>query len=308
MSENKNNKINRRLASRVYEQVNLFYQMVDSKQSGSTAFEFDAMLNAAEMSRQKSSDSRTSDSESLDRSLPESQSWENDTLNVNISSSGIAFSCRDQLKPGDRLQIRIFLLSRNMVIMTCCKVVYCKPSNPYELDLYPYCVGAQFINLTSEDQALLDLHIRRRRRQRWMINGIWTLGAFLVLTMPEEILELALESVEFFVETFWDLVDKCRDIIGHWVSFVLGHAFHANPHTIQIFGFYVQTAFEFVVAVVSLRMLWLGIQRLWDNSIRLLSRKKASFLYYWGEQTWLGKLKLIGSAAVVASAYLLLFL
>ena len=308
MIENKNNKINRRLASRVYEQANLFYQKVDPKQIGNTTSEFDTMLSGDATLRQVQSVSSVGGSELLDQSLPDSQSLENDTLNVNISSSGIAFSCRDQLKPGDRLKIRIFLLSRNMVIMTCCKIVYCKLSNPYEINLYPYCVGAQFVNLTPEDKALLDLHIRRRRKQRWAINSIWIILALLVLTMPEEIVELTLESVELFVETFWEAVDKCRDVIGLWVSYALDHSLRTNPRTTQIIGFYVQTAFEFAVVVVSLRMLWLGVKRLWINSLTFLSRKKASFLYYWREKTWLGKLKIISIVVGAVSAYVLLLL
>ncbi len=49
-------------------------------------------------------------------------------------------------------------------VMTCCKVVYCKPSNPYEIDQYPHLVGARFVNLAATDRALLDNIVSKRRK------------------------------------------------------------------------------------------------------------------------------------------------
>ncbi|WP_157204105.1 PilZ domain-containing protein [Methylomonas methanica] len=112
-------KLNRRVAFRIYEQANLFYRKIDRDRHMQAPENFDALLSNSDLSDAAAPDA-----------LPDSQSRENDTLNVNISASGIAFTSKDSLQAGDYLMLRILLLSSMTAIMTCCKVVYCQTQQP----------------------------------------------------------------------------------------------------------------------------------------------------------------------------------
>jgi len=97
-------KSNNRVALRVYEQVNLFYQKIALIQLNETQPGFENILDSFARSE-------TAGRLTVEPSFPYSQSQENDTLNVNISSNGIAFTCMEELKAGDYLMLRILFLS-----------------------------------------------------------------------------------------------------------------------------------------------------------------------------------------------------
>jgi hypothetical protein len=90
---------------------------------------------------------------------------ESETRNVNVSATGIAFNCEEQLKQGDYLEIKLLLVSGTAVIVTYGKVVYCKNSEPND-SLYPYLVGVDFINMKDEDRELLIKYVVKKQLQQ----------------------------------------------------------------------------------------------------------------------------------------------
>jgi hypothetical protein len=287
---------NRRIAFRVYEHANLFYHKLDSNQPIESQSNFDRILAA--------SGARISGHSNLEPSLPASQSRINDTLNVNISASGIAFTCKEELKAGDYLMLRILLLSGMTVVMTCCKVVHCKPSNPYEDDRYPFSVGARFVNMTVEDKALLDRHIDRRKKQQWLVNGSIAALITAVLAAPDQALALLVALGHYLFEVVLHLLHLGFEYLELNLDHVVEHLFHTERHDTQIIVFYILVTF----ALSILYFLGRKVPSTWSRLSKRLrlfwSRKKSSCLYFWGQQCLVDKIKMIGVAAAAIAAYL----
>ncbi|WP_165917825.1 MULTISPECIES: PilZ domain-containing protein [Methylomonas] len=285
-------KLNRRVAFRIYEQANLFYRKLDH----------DGQLQAPENFDDLLSNVNPPDTVSP-LTLPDSQSRENDTLNVNISASGIAFTSKDALQAGDYLLLRILLLSSMTAIMTCCKVVYCKPSNPYENDRYPYLIGAQFVNLTSEDTALLNKHIDRTKKQQWATNGLLLSLALLALAMPDTAFGLLMGLIHHVFEVVLHVVHLMFEYAEYNLDHVIEHAFHTDTHTTQVIVFYILCT----VGLIGLYFLWRIVprncRRAGNSLIAFWCRKKASCLYYWGEQSLADKIKFVGLTLVAVGCY-----
>jgi hypothetical protein len=87
---------------------------------------------------------------------------ENCTRNVNISASGMAFNCEEQLKESDYLEIKMLLVSSMTLIVTYGRVVYCTNSQPIDIQ-YPYFVGVDFINMKDEDRELLIQYVIKKQ-------------------------------------------------------------------------------------------------------------------------------------------------
>lgn len=300
-----NKKSNRRLDFRIYEQVNLFYHKIDPLRLNAAKPGFDTFL--ADYLRNQASEPFAAADEhpAVDKSLPGSQSRENDTLNVNLSRSGIAFTCREHLQAGDYLMIRLFFLSSMTVVMACAKVVYCKPANPYETNQYPYCVGAQFINLTAEDSALLNGVVAKRKRYRLFGYGCVLSFLTALLLVPEETCGLIVELFGHLTDAVLDLWFLASDYLGLGLKRSIPYLFHTTPRVTDIAGFYIQQAIEFAVMLCIVRVSWLAIKRFSQKSAAFLARKKASMLYYWGEKSWLDKLKVISLGVAVIGCYVM---
>ena len=90
---------------------------------------------------------------------------ENDTRNVNVSATGIAFNCEEVLKTGDYLEIKMMLISSMAVIVTYGKVVYCKNGQSNDSQ-YPYFVGVDFLNMKDEDREMLIKYVVKKQLQQ----------------------------------------------------------------------------------------------------------------------------------------------
>ncbi len=284
------NKINRRIAARIYEQSNLFYRKIDRKQFGESQPSFDTLLDNDE-------------STPADASLPASQSQENDTLNVNISATGIAFTSKEQLKPGDHLLLRILLLSNMTVIMCSCRVIYCKPSNPYETGHYPYLIGAEFINMTAEDSQLLHNHVSRKTKQRLTLIGSLLTLTTAILLNPLDTLHLVIALGHHLVEILGHAAYLIFEYLELWLDHVIEHAFHTDLHTTQVIVFYILLSCCLTALYFIGRTLPAAYLRLANHQRRFWSRKRASMLYYWSEQSTANKLKIVGITSAVIFAY-----
>jgi PilZ domain len=90
---------------------------------------------------------------------------ENDTRNVNISATGIAFNCEELLNEGDYLEIKMMLISSMAVIVTYGKVVYCNNGQSTD-NQYPYFIGVDFLNMKDEDREMLIKYVVKKQLQQ----------------------------------------------------------------------------------------------------------------------------------------------
>lgn len=268
-------KNNRRGTVRIYEQANLFYRRLEPPSADVLGFS----------------------------ALSESDSQENDTLNVNISRSGLAFTCREPLVPGELLFVRLLLLSRMTTISTVCRVIYCQPSNPYETDRYPYQVGVEFINLRPEEARLLDDYVRRKKRRQQTLAVCLIAMIIVVLNNPELILDFMLDMMGMLLDYSIELLSTMRDGLGYALTHVLERSFKMDHKALEIFAFYLQTGIELALSLVFLMFLWFFIRQTCWNIRRFISRKRASMVYYWQQQSGMAKFRLIGVALVTISVY-----
>ncbi len=297
MAKVNDKKSNRRVALRVYEQVNLFYQKITSSQLNEMQPGYDNIINSFSLTQ-------TAGRLTGEPPFPFSQSQENDTLNVNISSSGLAFSCMEELKAGDYLMLRILFLSTMTVVMTCCKVVRCKPSNPHESNRHPYTIGAQFVNMTAEDSELLNKYVSKRKKQQFIVNGSIIAFTLAVLAAPEHALELLVELVHHVFEIVLHMLHLAFEFLEMGLDHVIEHHFHTDTHETQVIVFYVLVTLGLVPLYFFGRMASSAFLRLRKSSLLYWSRKKASCFYFWSQQSALEKIKIVGIGTTAIAGYI----
>lgn len=305
MIKDNKNKLNRRMAFRVFQRANLFYCKIDRNQDIQTQHDIKPMSSILYSYQEVAKSGGMTDELSFEAGLPDSESLDNDTLNVNISTSGLSFTCKEQLQAGDYLLTRILLLADMTNITCCCKVVYCKPSNPYENDRYPYLIGVRFVYLAIDDRKVLDGFLEKRRKQQFIRNGLLLLAAIIFLAVPDQVLDYLLTLAHHLLEVILHLLHLLFEYVESTLDHIVEHLFHTGLHQTQIIVFYTLVAF----ATIVLYGLWLILPSICLRFSQALrehySRKKASLLYYWGEQTLQAKvgMVLLGVVSSICYAY-----
>lgn len=288
------NNINRRLAARIYQQCNLFYRKIETEPPADQGHSFESLLT---INGQSGAGAHGIDS------LPDSQSQENATLNVNISASGIAFTCQEQLRAGDHLLLRILLLANMTLIMTSCRVVYCRPSNPFETDRYRYLIGAEFVNLTADDRKLLEQHVHQQKLQQRVLFAPLLALALAILVFPLEMLHLLFGVIHHLIGLVFHSIFLGFEFLEMSLDHLIEHLFHTDLHATQIIVFYL------LVSMALTLLYFIGkriptIFRTLINQQRLFWwRKKSSLLYYWEQQSFVDKVRILGISAVAILAY-----
>jgi hypothetical protein len=288
-------KINRRVAFRIYERVNLFYHKINPAEVLAPIDDYRDMLTTH----------IKPDSLGIDR-LPNSQSQENDALNVNISATGMAFTCKEELQVGEYLMVRILLLSSMTVVMTCCQVVYRKPSNPYETDRYPYLIGTQFVNLTAEDTEILNKHVVRHKKQQAISYSLLLSLVLTVLAAPHMVFSFLLGLFHHLLVIILHILHLGFEFVEYNLDHFIEHTFHTELHTTQVIAFYTLLTLGIGILYLLWRVVPPAIQRLYKNQIAFWIRKKASVLYYWHGQTFADKIKIVGISAIAIAGYVYL--
>ena len=301
----KNN--NRRVFFRIYEEVDLFYKKIDEKFVTEPHPAFESIFNDS---------LSATDSESVsqnpalllptpEENLPNLQSSVHETREVNISRSGMAFYCIDAFKEGDYLALKILLASSMAAVVTCGKVVYCKASNPFESH-DPYRVGVNFIDREDDDLTLLDKHVHKRKLQHIAVDGLILFAVITTIVAPDMVFGLLFELFHLVFEHFLEFLHLAFEFIELNLDHLVEHLFHTNLKQTQIIVFYILVFF----ASLGLYFLWRAVppfcQRCKKNQILYWSRKKASWLFYWREQSLFNKIKLVVIAVAAVTGYVFL--
>ncbi|MFI3185679.1 MAG: PilZ domain-containing protein [Methylococcaceae bacterium] len=300
------NNNNRRGFFRIYQQVNLLYKKIDKNQPTEPYLIIDAKVNKTPALTELERVSQTIAFPRQQNNRPEPvQDKQNDTRNVNLSVSGMAFTCEDALVEDDILEIKLLLASGSKNIVTTAKVVYCKNSNPYENE-YPYLVGAQFVDMKDEDRELLSRHVQKKRLQQLWINGFLLAAVLTVLAAPDVVFGLLLGLLHFLLDHVLEFAHIAFEFVESTLDHLVEFLFETGVHDTQIIVFY----------IIVLSVLY-GLYHLWralppfcvqckKNQMAYWSRKKASLLYYWREQSLINKIKLAMIGVTIIASYVFL--
>jgi len=277
--------INRRLAYRVYDQAHLIFCKLEQEPE---------QLAPAESGYPPIP------------VVPNSKTKENDTLRVNISSNGVAFTCEQPLQPGDMLRVRIFILSTQTSIVTCCRVIYCKPSNPFELDRYPYTVGAQFVNLAVGDREVLLRYVRHHQRLQWLRRSLLSACLLILLLFPVDSAEYLYSVAEIAITSLIDLVLAAYESSQYRLYRVIERTLATDSRQTEMLLFYL----TLILGLALGYLLWRTLPGKLLNALYrfgcYLSRKKSSLAYVWSEQSALDKAKIIALGLLSLGGYVFL--
>lgn len=297
---NKTENKNRRAFFRIYDEVNLFYQKIDEKQL--------AELRPHPANRYPAGDgpvTRNSALPKLARDLPEDQFKENETCNINISTSGMAFSSDHTLQEGDILLIQVQLVSSMAVIQTYATVVYCKDNQPYDTE-YPYFIGTHFIDMEDDYRSLLKTHIEKKHNKDVRIRAILMTALIIVLVVPTMVFGLLFELIHLIVEVVLHLAHLAFEFIELNLDHVIEHFFHTDLHQTQIIVFYIIASFILYGLYLLVRALPSFCRRCKKNQLAFWTRKKSNLQFFWREQTLVNKIKLGVIGVIVLVLYVFL--
>ncbi|MCF7965904.1 MAG: PilZ domain-containing protein [Methylobacter tundripaludum] len=293
---------NRRAAFRIYDEVNLFYKKIDEQLVTDPYATADEILDIPPSTINVEHRVRgVTLLPGLKKNVPDWQFKEDGVRNVNISASGIAFNCDDALKEGDYLAIKILLISTMTIIVTCCKVVYCRDSDPNQTH-FPYFVGAHFVSMENADRELLVEHVAKHKVRQNIVRGFILGTVVTVIAVPDVAFDLLSGLVHFLFVNILHFLHLAFEFIESSLDHFVEHLFHTDTHQTQIIVFYILVAF----VIVGLYWLWRALppfcRRCKENLFSYCAHKKASLLYYWEELSLLNKIKLvvIGVAAIAA--------
>jgi hypothetical protein len=175
---------------RIGDELNLYYKRIDEKQANETP-STDNILNNCSLATALEVVSEDSALllHRLEKTLPEVADYfrlieakidlvaqaimmqgfqfkENDTRNINVSSTGIAFECDEAFNQGEDLEIKILLVSSMAVIVTYGKVIHCENRESGDDSPYPYFVGVSFVNMKDDDRELLSRYVVKKQMQQ----------------------------------------------------------------------------------------------------------------------------------------------
>ncbi|WP_258076544.1 PilZ domain-containing protein [Methylobacter tundripaludum] len=293
---------NRRAAFRIYDEVNLFYKKIDEQLVTDPYATADEILDIPPSTINVEHRVRgVTLLPGLKKNVPDWQFKEDGVRNVNISASGIAFNCDDALKEGDYLAIKILLISTMTIIVTCCKVVYCRDSDPNQTH-FPYFVGAHFVSMENADRELLVEHVAKHKARQNIVRGFILGTVVTVIAVPDVAFDLLSGLVHFLFVNILHFLHLAFEFIESSLDHFVEHLFHTDTHQTQIIVFYILVAF----VIAGLYWLWRALppfcRRCKENLFSYCAHKKASLLYYWEELSLLNKIKLvvIGVAAIAA--------
>lgn len=293
---------NRRAAFRIYDEVNLFYKKIDEQLVTDPYATVDEILDIPPTTINVEHRVRgVTLLPGLKKNVPDWQFKEDGVRNVNISASGIAFNCDDALKEGDYLAIKILLISTMTIIVTCCKVVYCRDSDPNQTH-FPYFIGAHFVSMENADRELLVEHVAKHKARQNIVRGFILGTVVTVIAVPDVAFDLLSGLVHFLFVNILHFLHLAFEFIESSLDHFVEHLFHTDTHQTQIIVFYILVAF----VIAGLYWLWRALppfcRRCKENLFSYCAHKKASLLYYWEELSLLNKIKLvvIGVAAIAA--------
>lgn len=297
---------NRRSAFRVYDEVNLSYKKIDQIGAIHPRPLLDNIVPSFATDLEKAAQDLTALLPKLDKDLADSPFNEHESHNVNISASGMAFSCEDALKEGDILVIKIQLASSTAVIVTYSQVVYCKDiqadGSPNDSP-HPCFVGAHFVDMKDEDRDALIKHVDKKRGQQRWVNGFILAAVITVIAAPDVVFGLLFEFVHFLFELFLHILHLSFEFIEMNLDHLIEHLFETDLHQTQVIVFYVILAF----IVYGFYLLWRTapsfFRRCKQNLFKAYAFKKAGLLFFWREQSLFNKIKIVAIAIAAIAGY-----
>jgi hypothetical protein len=294
---------NRRGVFRIYEDANLFYKKIDQNLVVETQPVVHKILDDYQIAVDLDVVASNVLLPDLDENWPVNTDFRgNSPQHINLSVSGIAFTCDDSLKEGDYLAMKIMLKSGIKDILTYAKVVYSKTTQEGGQQ-YPSFVGAHFVNMKNVDKELIVKYVEKKRlRQRW-VSGFLLAALLTVLAAPGAIFGLLLEFLHFVLELLLEFTHLGFEFIESNLDHLIEHLFETDLHGTQVIVFYI----IFFVLSFGLYRLWRFFPpfclRIKNNLLAYWSRKKAGLSYFWREQPLINKIWLVVIGAAIITGY-----
>jgi hypothetical protein len=295
---------NRRRVFRVYEEANLFYKKIDQSLVVETQPVVHKILDDYQIVADLDGVTPNVFMPDLDENWPVNTDFRgNSPQHINLSESGIAFTCDDSLKEGDYLAMKIMLKSGIEDILTYAKVVYCKASQDGGRQ-FPAFVGAHFVNMKKDDHESIIKYVdKKKMRLRWA-SGFILAAVLTVLAAPGAIFGLVFEFLHFVLELLLEFSHLGFEFIESNLDHLIEHLFETDLHGTQIIVFYI----IFFVASFGLYRLWRFFPpfclRIKNNLLANWLRKKASLSYFWREQPLINKIRLVVICVVIFTGYI----
>jgi hypothetical protein len=167
-------------------------------------------------------------------------------------------------------------------------------------------VGAHFINLKDEDRELLSKHVAKKKAQQIVVKGFILTTVITVIAMPDVVFGLLFELFHFLFEHFLEFLHLAFEFVELNLDKLVEHFFDTGLHETQVIVFYIIASFVVYGFYRLFRALPLFCQRCKKNQIVYWSRKKASWLFYWREQSLFNKIKLVVIAIAAITGYVFL--
>lgn len=229
----------------------------------------------------------------------------NDSMNISLSESGIAFNSHDKINEGDILRLRILLLSSMTTLNLVCNVVYCRDSNPYETRHHPYRVGGQFLNISTSEQEIIQRHIKHKKYWLWTNYSFWTTLISTALFAPDMLLHTTEELLHHVFELVLHVAHLGFEFLEMGLDHAVEHLFETELHDTQLIVFYTICTLGFVLLGLLLKPFYRFIRNRWLKIRQFSLRKAASIRYYWNHQSLIGKFKLVGITSSVIGLYIM---
>jgi hypothetical protein len=299
------NNINRRELFRIYEKVNLLYKKIDLNEVAVTQPVSHKILDDDyQISVELDGVGPNLPLPGMDKNWPADADFKgNNPQNINLSASGIAFTCEDSFKEGDYLAMKIMPTFCIKDILTYAKVVYCTKCLESESQ-YSSFIGAHFVSMKNEDKALLLKHVDKKKLQKTWINGFILAIVLIVIAAPGAIFGLLFELFHFLLELFLEFSHLGFEFIESNLDHLIEHLFETDLHQTQIVVFYI--IFSVVVfGLYRLRRIFPAFYlRCKKNQLAYWSRKKASLNYFWREQSLINKIWLVVIGTAIITGYI----
>ncbi len=155
---------------------------------------------------------------------------------------------------------------------------------------------------------LLDKYINKRKKQHLLINCLLAAFILFILLVPDMAYEIVSGIFSFLFDNAIGLLHMLYEVIEYGIDLIVESILDTGLHTTQTISFYIQIILATILSYFVIRLIYSTIKKLLFCCHLCYCRKKASLVYYWGEQSLLHKTGIISSAIMLISCYLLFFI
>jgi hypothetical protein len=141
---------------------------------------------------------------------------------------------------------------------------------------------------------------------RKILYGLALIGIVIIMTMPDVVIGLLFESVHFFLELLFHIVDVSFEWIESMLDNLVEHLLHTEPHQTQTIVFYLLIGISVYLLYYLSRMLLRLFFRLKETLLSAWTLYKTHATLYWQDLSFVNIIKfiLISVAAIYLASFI----